>query len=749
MDRTPQSALKHPLSSGMDHALDGEAQGPVKQLRRPGDKGPALQSLANNSPQVKQLKASEAAANTAVVQRKASNETGLPEALKSGMESLSGFSLDHVRVEYNSSKPAEVNALAYAEGSKIYVAPGQEEHLPEELGHVVQQMQGRVKETTKVEGQAVNDNPGLEEEAQKLGAKAQVTAADPTADPAKAAATSAKGPIQRRVYEPFGDRFEERKKNMSTKQALLHENAEKASKFIDEKVKQKRDVAINWSGLHDGGSKHLINWKKVAKAYFDAPSKVPKVLYARFGYAVETLACKEIEGTTINGFSVHLQESKGHTRPDIVLKSDDKDYAWIDITAEKSAGHIFSKGSSGWRSKPYVSEVIYNSLDPNEVLKAVDDPLMNDYSDFYGKKATVEREEVGKKRNALSLILANRLKKDEVYKGTNKGKKELATRAFLEEVLGVDLKKNSKINAKGMIRFLNHKYSDFGMNTQGDSRIGAAVAHTYKLATPKILQRHLYLNYTRIMQNIEYLVAHGSGNGLVRNYLQDCVGNLKYVNMLNAYLTKISDGTILENDVHQKALAIVRYQTNLAEKGIAMASTLKLFVERNGLKFSNLFTVESNTVDFEKKGKKAQQRLGQMKEGASSMEWQKCYFDIKEIFSSKEEMIIENFVTNDILKSLGSFLGDELGGSSQKDFMKGNDELNKANYNDDIDELSLNDEDNDQMEMKFEELEEEFEQMTEEEGFVARYSDDNEEEEEVENGKEDVQALGIDFGFNN
>ena len=100
------------------------------------------------------------------------NKTGLPDNLKSGMENLSGHSLDHVKVHYNSPKPAAVQAHAYAQGSDIHLASGQEKHLPHELGHVVQQAQGRVKPTTSVGGMSVNDNPGLESEATVMGDRA-------------------------------------------------------------------------------------------------------------------------------------------------------------------------------------------------------------------------------------------------------------------------------------------------------------------------------------------------------------------------------------------------------------------------------------------------------------------------------------------------------------------------------------------------------------------------------------------------
>src|SRR5262249_55948744 len=52
------------------------------------------------------------------------NRTGMPDALKSGIETLSGVSLDDVRVHYNSSRPVQLNAHAYAQGSAIHVAPG-------------------------------------------------------------------------------------------------------------------------------------------------------------------------------------------------------------------------------------------------------------------------------------------------------------------------------------------------------------------------------------------------------------------------------------------------------------------------------------------------------------------------------------------------------------------------------------------------------------------------------------------------
>ena len=108
---------------------------------------------------------------TAQLEKK-ENLTGMPDNLKEGIESLSGFSMDDVRVHYNSDKPATVQALAYTQGTDIHVAPGQEKCLPHEAWHVVQQMAGRVSPTTNINGMPVNDNAALEHEADVMGEKA-------------------------------------------------------------------------------------------------------------------------------------------------------------------------------------------------------------------------------------------------------------------------------------------------------------------------------------------------------------------------------------------------------------------------------------------------------------------------------------------------------------------------------------------------------------------------------------------------
>lgn len=128
----------------------------------------SLQSIIRNSENVQQF-----AAQQQTIQRKPQAHNGLPQALKSGVEQLSGISMDDVQVHYNSSKPAQLNAHAYAQGNQIHLASGQEQHLPHEAWHVVQQKQGRVKPTVQLKQSIpVNDDTNLEREADLMGQKA-------------------------------------------------------------------------------------------------------------------------------------------------------------------------------------------------------------------------------------------------------------------------------------------------------------------------------------------------------------------------------------------------------------------------------------------------------------------------------------------------------------------------------------------------------------------------------------------------
>jgi hypothetical protein len=192
-DKIQQHQPAAPSHEGSSQELTTEAPGGLEAMGPDG--GPALQrqQAANLSPQVSQLRSLQAALNsssqvqqlrktqeaaTSVPVQRKENKTGMPDGLKSGIESLSGMAMDDVKVHYNSDKPADMQAHAYAQGSDIHLAPGQEQHLPHEAWHVVQQRQGRVQPTTQVGGAAVNDDAGLEGEADRMGSKALQMKAD-------------------------------------------------------------------------------------------------------------------------------------------------------------------------------------------------------------------------------------------------------------------------------------------------------------------------------------------------------------------------------------------------------------------------------------------------------------------------------------------------------------------------------------------------------------------------------------------
>jgi len=102
----------------------------------------------------------------------AGSAKALPSGLRAGIESLSGMDMSAVRVHYASPLPSRLSALAYAQGSHIHLARGEERHLPHEAWHVVQQRQGRVKPTLQDQGVPINDDAALEREADTMGAHA-------------------------------------------------------------------------------------------------------------------------------------------------------------------------------------------------------------------------------------------------------------------------------------------------------------------------------------------------------------------------------------------------------------------------------------------------------------------------------------------------------------------------------------------------------------------------------------------------
>lgn len=142
----------------------------------------------------------------------APGSASLPDRLKTGIEHLAGLPMDDVVVHRNSSVPQRLQALAFAKGTDIHLASGQEHHLPHEAWHVVQQKQGRVRapEISQQDGTSINDDPGLEREADQMGARAlHGTIAEgsrkPSLSPAPLSAATAVTQCKKKVPTGFGD----------------------------------------------------------------------------------------------------------------------------------------------------------------------------------------------------------------------------------------------------------------------------------------------------------------------------------------------------------------------------------------------------------------------------------------------------------------------------------------------------------------------------------------------------------------
>jgi Domain of unknown function (DUF4157) len=103
----------------------------------------------------------------------------MPATVQRQMESSFAADFSGVRI-HQGPEAAAMGALAYAQGSEVHFAPGQyqphtqagQELLGHELGHVVQQAEGRVAAPAQAKGAAVNEDAALEREADEMGARA-------------------------------------------------------------------------------------------------------------------------------------------------------------------------------------------------------------------------------------------------------------------------------------------------------------------------------------------------------------------------------------------------------------------------------------------------------------------------------------------------------------------------------------------------------------------------------------------------
>ncbi|MFA0964936.1 DUF4157 domain-containing protein [Roseivirga sp. BDSF3-8] len=225
-------AMQHKAATGpkamqfkamQDLAANSPVQSPLAQLQKTGANQPSP-AQKMESPASKQ------------------NKTGMPDSLKTGIENLSGHSLDDVKVHYNSPKPAQLQAHAYAQGTDIHVASGQEKYLPHEAWHVVQQKQGRVQPTTQMaQGVNVNDDVKLEREADIMGGKALQSDAATASSPLQAKTDAGATAVQRQAVIQKGSDPIDESKGIPFKFGLVKGTYVPATNEADMHVEKKSD----------------------------------------------------------------------------------------------------------------------------------------------------------------------------------------------------------------------------------------------------------------------------------------------------------------------------------------------------------------------------------------------------------------------------------------------------------------------------------------------------------------------------
>lgn len=258
-------------------------------------------------------------------------------------------------------------------------------------------------------------------------------------------------PIQRRI-QPYRD-------NPGARRVAVRNTVT----AINQAVVNARATALNWT-QYQGQDGHLGQWYNSAHAYFNNPTNVPGLIYARFGYAVETLACNALQ-QQMNGLTLHTQVAHGHTRPDIVLKYQDNELAWVDITSENSVGHIKGKDGAGWWNRDYVYEVVYDSLDPAEVLENMNDPLLQEVGSYTAANHKLYTDAYEGQVTRLRDALTGLQQQHNLRTGIgNKQTKQRGTRDFLRDgAIDMDLN-NSITKTKGAIALAGINNGPFGFN---------------------------------------------------------------------------------------------------------------------------------------------------------------------------------------------------------------------------------------------------------------------------------------------
>ncbi len=379
----------------------------------------SLQKIASQSGYEKGDRQHSGAAAKAPV-----NLTGLPGDLKAGVEALSGFSLDSVRVHYNSPEPKKLNARAYTRGTDIYVGTGQERSLPHEAWHVVQQLQDRVRPTKKINSFNVNDSVQLEREADIMGARALSASRGGSAAPA--AAELSQGIVQCNDWKSTTLAFEsqealrERILGFGFNRAMDNdEDPDEYDDNYDQLNPTERELLRYSEGLRDMQTKglaksihHMLSRKKLDEFYKTLNDRQKAEIKRRFSHSHRGIYVEQSDDSN------SVREILFSLRSNLVLGPDGKDR--IDDPAHREGGaeNDFDPTFGEYARVSAIYEQIDNEL---TAIGNLNDEIINQLSEAERLYAEIQTRK-GLRPDMLNTDVENLWEKVSVPKTNKAGK---------------------------------------------------------------------------------------------------------------------------------------------------------------------------------------------------------------------------------------------------------------------------------------------------------------------------------------
>lgn len=217
-----------------------------------------------------------------------------------------------------------------------------------------------------------------------------------------------KSPVQRDVLK---HQDKTGNADMSTIAKKLSDAVDQAKGIVDS------NPLLTGQKVPDGG--YLALWRDTFNEFLSTGA-IPQFFYARYGYAVETIATDIFRASSYSPYIVVVQATYGATRPDVVIQDAEKrDVAWLDITSAASQGHIFQKTGSGWISRPYVAEILYDMPKPSDFTTTATG-LTADQKAALGQAdaaAALREQQFDTGMKAVGALLENSLAAARVAKG--------------------------------------------------------------------------------------------------------------------------------------------------------------------------------------------------------------------------------------------------------------------------------------------------------------------------------------------